>query len=70
MLYTNYYRCCRLFQTTVKNYGVPHLNSTDLNRILVATLTCCNIQGKQRHCTMMLVAATGDCAETRNVQGE
>ena len=44
MLYTNYYGCCRLFQTTIKNCEVPHLQSTDLNRIQVTTLTCCNIQ--------------------------
>jgi len=24
MLYTNYYGCCRLFQTTIKNCKVPH----------------------------------------------
>ena len=24
MLYTNYYGCCRLFQTTFKNCKVPH----------------------------------------------
>jgi len=49
MLYTNYYRCCRLFQTTIKNCKVPlpDLNSTDLSRIQVTTLTCCNIQVKQ-----------------------
>ena len=35
MLYTNYYGCCRLFQTTIKNYKVPHVKSTDLNRIQV-----------------------------------
>jgi len=33
---------CRLFQTTIKNCKVPHLNSTDLNHIQVTTLTCCN----------------------------
>jgi len=35
MLYTNYYGCCRLFQTTIKNYKVPHFKSTALNRIQV-----------------------------------
>jgi len=35
MLYTNYYGCCRLFQTTIKNCKVSHLKSTDLNRIRV-----------------------------------
>ena len=35
MLCTNYYGCCTLFQTTIKNYKVPHLKSTDLNRIQV-----------------------------------
>jgi len=43
MLYTNYYGCCRLLQTTVKQCKVPRLKSTDLNRIQVTTLTCCNI---------------------------
>ena len=33
MLYTNYCGCRRLFQTTIKNYKVPHFKSTDLNRI-------------------------------------
>jgi len=63
MLYTNYYGCCRLFQTTVKNYKVTHLKSTDLNRIQVTTLTCCNIKVKQRYYTM-LVTVTGNCAVT------
>jgi len=35
MLYTNYDGCCRLFQTTIKNYKVPNLKSTNLNRIHV-----------------------------------
>ena len=43
MLYTNYYGRSRLFQTTIKNSKVPHLKSTNLNRIQVTTLTCCNI---------------------------
>ena len=63
MLYTNYHGCCALFQTTIKNYRVPHLKSTNLNRILVTTLTCCNIQDKQRYCTM-LVTATSNCDVT------
>jgi len=41
------------------NYKVPHLKSTNLNRIEVTTLTCCNIQVKQRYWTM-LATATGD----------
>ena len=32
---TDYYGCCRLFQTTTKNYKVAHFKSTDLNRIQV-----------------------------------
>jgi len=36
----NYRECCTLFQTKNKNYSVPHLKSTDLNRIQVTTLTC------------------------------
>jgi len=63
MLYKNYYGCCRLFQTTIKNSKVPHLKSTDLNRIQVTTLSCCNIQVKPNCCTM-LAAATGNCAVT------
>jgi len=35
MLYTDYYGCCRPFQTTIKNYKVPYFKSTDLNRIQV-----------------------------------
>jgi len=35
MLCTDYYGCCRLFQTTIKNYKVPHFKSIDLNRIQV-----------------------------------
>jgi len=37
----------RVLQTTPndnKNYKVPHLKSTDLNRIEVTTLTCCKTQ--------------------------
>jgi len=56
-------RCCTLFQTTIKSYRVPLLKSTDLNRIQVTTLTCCNIQVKQRYCTM-LATATDNCAVT------
>jgi len=64
MLYINY-GYCRLFQTTIKNSKVPHLMSTDLNRIQVTTLTCCNIQVKQHYSTV-LATATGNCA-ARNV---
>jgi len=32
---TNCYECCRLFQTTIKNYKVPHFKITNLNRIQV-----------------------------------
>ena len=63
MAYTNYYGCRRLFQTTIKNHKVPHLKSTDLSRIQVTTLTCCNTQVKQ-HCCTMLAAATGNCDVT------
>ena len=63
MLCTDYYECCRLFQTTIKNYKVPHFKSIDLNRIQVTTLTCCNIQVKQRYYTM-LATATGNCDVT------
>ena len=65
MLCTNYCGCCRLFQTTVKACKVPHLKSTNLNRIQVTTLTCCNTQVKQKqHCCTMLATATGNCAVT------
>ena len=68
MLYKNYYGCCRLFQTPIKNYRLPHLKSTDLNCIQVTTFTCCNIQVKQRYCTM-LTTATSNCDDNkRNVQ--
>ena len=125
---TNHYECRRLFQTTIKNYKVPHLKSTDVNRIQAApslrfhsrgtrkhkgvaffkqildlcsnwgpnmkwgahilngeraplsprwrrpwiqvtTLTCCNIHGKQRYCTM-LATATGNCAVTNVTYNE
>jgi len=66
MLYTNYYGCCRLFQTS-KHCKVPHLKSTDLNRIQVTTLTCCNIQAKQHSCTM-LATATDNCDVTNVTQ--
>jgi len=32
-----------------KNCKVPHSKSTDLNRIQVTTLTCCNVQVKQNY---------------------
>ena len=58
MLSTNYsYGCCRLFQTTLKNCKVTHLKSTDLNRIQVTMFTCCNMQVKQRYCTILATAA-------------
>ena len=69
MLYTDYYECCRLFQTTIKNYTVPHLKSTNLNRIQVTPLTCCNIQVKQHYCSM-LATATGNCDVTNVTYGE
>ena len=40
MLCTDYYGCCSLFQSTIKNYKVPHFKSTDLNRIQV---TICSL---------------------------
>ena len=63
MLYTNCYGCCKRFQTTIENCKVPHLESTDVNRIQVATLSCCNIQVKQHYCTMP-ATATGNCDVT------
>ena len=41
------------------NYKIPHLKSTNQNRIQVTTLTCCNVQVKPRYSTM-LAATTGD----------
>jgi len=69
MLYTNYYGCCRLFQTTIKQCKVPHLKRTDLNRIQVTTLTCCKIQVKQHYCAM-LATATGNCDVTNVTYNE
>jgi len=69
MFHTNYYGCCILFQTTIKNYRVPHLKSTDLNRIQATTVGCCNIQVKQR-CGTMLATATGDCDVTNVTHNE
>jgi len=63
MLCTNCHGCCRLFQTTINNCKVPHLKSTDLNRIQVTALTWCNIQVKHHDCTM-LATATGNCFVT------
>ena len=68
MLYTNYYGRCRLFQTTIKNCKVPHSKSTDLNRIQVTTITCCNMQVKNSH--TMLATATGNCAVTNLTYNE
>jgi len=64
MLYTTYYGRCRLFQTTIKNCKVRHSKSTDLNRIQLTTLTCCNIQIKQHYYTMLATATTGNCSVT------
>ena len=69
MLYTNYYGYCRLFQTTTKNCKVPHLKRTNLNRIQVTALACCNIQVKEHYCTM-LATATGNCDVTNVTYGE
>ena len=69
MLYTNYYGCCRLIQTTLKNCKVPNLKSTDLNRIQVTTLTCCSIQVKQHYCPV-LATATGNCDVTNVTYSE
>jgi len=60
---------CKVFQTTIKNCKVPHLKSTNLNRIQVTTITCCSIQVKQHYCTM-LAAATGNCDVTNVTYGE
>jgi len=69
MLYTNYYGCCRLLQTTIKNCKVSHLKSTNLNCMQVTALTCCNIQtepspkvfnrGALRFCGGLCVCAGG-----------
>jgi len=69
MLYTNYYGCCRLFQTTIKNCKVPHLNGIDINRIQVTTLTCCNIQVKHHYCAI-LATATANCDVTNVTYNE
>ena len=45
------------------------MKSTDLNRIQVTTLTCWNIQVKQRYYTM-LATATGSCAVTNVTYSE
>jgi len=66
MLCTNYYGCCRLFQTTIKNYKVPHFRSTDLSRIQVTIRSLAATYAyklKQRYCTM-LATATGNCDVT------
>ena len=68
MLYTNYYWRCRVFQMTIKNYKVPHSKSSDLNRIQVTTITCCNIQVKNYY--TMLATATGNCAVTNVTYNE
>jgi len=56
------------FQTTIKQCKVPHLKSTDLNRIQVTTLTCCSIT-KQHSCTMLAIA-TGNCDVTNVTYNE
>ena len=66
MLYTNYYGCCKRLQTTIKNCKVPHLKSTDVNRIEVTMLTCWNIQVKQHYGTM-LATATGKLTMRINI---
>jgi len=53
MLHTNYYECCGLLQTTIKNRKVPHLKSTDLNLIEVTTLSCCNITSQTTLCWLL-----------------
>ena len=61
MLYTNYYGCCTIFQTTIKNCRAPHLKSTDLIRIQVTTCSlAAAYKFKQRYCTM-LANVTGNC---------
>ena len=52
-----------------KHCEVPHLKSSDPNRIQVTTLTCCNIQAKQCYCTM-LATATGNCDVTNVTYNE
>ena len=51
------------YKRQLKTIRVPHFKSTDLNRIQVTTLSCCNIQVIQRYCTM-LATATGNCDAT------
>ena len=53
MICTNYYGCCRLFQTAIKNYKVPHFKSTDLNRIQV---TACSLAAVNK-----LISTTALC---------
>ena len=61
---TDYYGCCRLFQTTIKNYkSSPFEEHQSKPHRSDYTLTCCNIQVKQRYCTM-LATATGNCDAT------
>jgi len=55
MLYTSYYGCCRLFQTTIKNCEVPYSKSTDLNRI---QMTIHSLVATYKHYCTMLAAAT------------
>ena len=70
MLYTNYYGCCTLFQTTIRNYRDPHLKSTDLIRIQVTTCSlAAAYKFKQRSCTM-LANASGNCVVTNVTYNE
>jgi len=54
----------------IKNCKVPHLKSTDLNRIQVTTLTCCNIQVTQHYCTNAGYCHRWLCCNKRNLQWE
>ena len=64
MLCTNYYGCCRLFQTTIKNYKVPHFKSTDLNRIQV------NIRSLATTHKLHSATATSNCDVTNVTYNE
>ena len=67
---TNCYECCRLFQTTIKNYKVPHFKITNLNRIQVTIRSlAATYKFKQRYCTM-LATATGNCDVTNVIYNE
>jgi len=66
MLYTNYYECCRLFQTTIKNCKVPHLRSTDLNLVEVIP----SLAATNKSNNTMLATATSNCAVTNATYNE